>query len=92
MWITGHVVDDRGQALSGVIVEVFGLGAIGRRAAISNVDGQYVMQDLPPGSYTITFTRSGFATLKRQIDRISNYVATINASLPTLVGAARSSE
>ena len=40
---------------------------------------------------TITFTRAGFATLERPIDRISNYVATINACLQTLV-AARSSD
>ncbi len=44
-----------------------------------------------PGAYTITFRRSGFATLKRPIDRISNYVATINARLQTLV-TARSSD
>ena len=49
------------------------------------------MQDLPPGKYTITFTRSGFGTLRRQLDRLSTYVATINACLPTGV-AARSSE
>ena len=91
MWITGQIVDDRGHALSGAIVEAFGLAAIGKRAAVSNARGQYVMQDLPPGAYTITFTRSGFATLKRPIDRISNYVATINACLQTLV-AARSSD
>jgi protocatechuate 3,4-dioxygenase beta subunit len=91
MWITGQVVDGHGHALSGVMVEAFGLGAIGRRAAISNAQGQYVMQDLPPGAYTITFTRSGFTTLKRPIDRISNFVATINASLQTPM-AARSSE
>ena len=89
MWITGQVVDDHGQALAGVIVAV--VGAIGRRAAISNAQGQYVMQDLPPGPYTITFTRSGFTTLKRQIDRVSNFAATINASLQTLV-TSRSSE
>lgn len=89
MWITGQVVDDHGQALAGVIVAV--VGAIGRRAAISNSQGQYVMQDLPPGPYTITFTLSGFTTLKRQIDRVSNFAATINASLQTLV-TSRSSE
>ena len=53
--------------------------------------GQYVMQGLPPDTYTITFTRSGFATLRRQIDRISTYVATINACLQTGV-VARSSD
>ncbi len=91
MWITGQVVDDHGQALSGVTIEASGLAALGRRAAVSNSQGQYVMQGLPPDTYTITFTRSGFATLCRQIDRISTYVATINARLQTGV-VARSSD
>ncbi|HTG89801.1 MAG TPA: carboxypeptidase-like regulatory domain-containing protein [Vicinamibacterales bacterium] len=91
MWITGQIVDDRGRALPGVTIEALGLGAIGRRAAVSNARGLYVMQDLPPGKYTITFTRSGFGTLRRQLDRLSTYVATINACLQTGV-AARSSE
>ena len=91
MWITGQVVDDRGRALPGVTIEAFGLGTIGKRAVITNARGLYVMQDLPPGNYTITFTRSGFATLKRQADRLSTYVATINACLQAGV-AARSSE
>jgi hypothetical protein len=90
MWITGQVVDEAGRALSGVIVEAFGLEMI-RRAVVSDVHGQYVMQGLPAGAYTITFTRSGFATLQRQIDRLSTYVATINARLQTGV-VARSSD
>jgi hypothetical protein len=90
MWITGQVVDEAGRALSGVIVEAFGLEMI-RRAVVSDVRGHYVMQGLPPGAYTITFTRSGFATLKRQIDRLSTYVATINARLQTGI-VARSSD
>jgi len=91
MWITGQIVDDCGEALSGVIVEAFGLGAFGRRAVVSNAHGQYVMQDLPPGTYTITFTLTGFAPLKRPIDRLSTYVATINARLQRAV-AVRSSD
>jgi protocatechuate 3,4-dioxygenase beta subunit len=80
MWITGRVVDDRGGALGGVTIEVSGPPGIGRRAAVSDAQGHYVMQDLRPGAYTITFARPGFLTLHRT-DQLSTFVATINARL-----------
>src|SRR5918995_177257 len=81
MWITGQVVDDRGRALPDVSIEASGPRAAGKRAAITNTHGHYVMQDLQPGVYTITFARSGFSTLERKTDALTTYVATINAQL-----------
>jgi protocatechuate 3,4-dioxygenase beta subunit len=81
MWITGQVVDERGRALRDVTIEVSGPHAQPRRSGITNAHGHYVLQDLRPGSYTITFTRSGFSTLQRKTDALTTYVATINARL-----------
>jgi protocatechuate 3,4-dioxygenase beta subunit len=81
MWITGVVIDDRGRALPGVTIEASGPGAAKRRAAVSNAQGQYVMQDLHPGVYTITFAHPGFTTLRRNTVELSPLVATINARL-----------
>lgn len=83
MWITGQVVDDRGQALSGVSVEAHGPAPIHRRTVMSNNIGQYTLRDLPPGIYTITFALPGYSTLKRTAMDLSGYVATINAQLQT---------
>jgi hypothetical protein len=80
MWITGQVVDDRGRALRDVTIEVSGPRA-SRRAAVTNAQGQYVLQDLRPGVYTLSFARSGFSTLERKTDALRTYVATINARL-----------
>ena len=80
MWITGHVVDDRGRALSDVTIEVSGLAGR-KRTAVTNSSGQYVLQDLRPGVYTLRFGRSGFHTLERKTDALTTYVATINAQL-----------
>ena len=80
VWITGQIVDDRGRALPGVTVEVAGPTFVARRAAISNSQGRYVMQDLRPGAYTITFARPGFFTLERTTV-VAMFVATINAQL-----------
>jgi len=94
MWITGRVVDDRGQALRDVTIEASGphtaggvrttaaaAGCLGRRAGVTNARGEYVLQDLRPGAYTITFVRSGFSTVERKTDALTTYVATINARL-----------
>ena len=81
MWITGQVFDDRGEALSGVSVEAYGPEPIHRRSVISNIGGQYVLRDLPPGVYTITFSLPGYSTLERAAIDLSGYVATINAQL-----------
>ena len=81
MWITGHVVDDSGRALPGVTIEASGPCASPRRPVVTNAMGQYVLQDLKPGAYTITFARTGFATVERKTDALTTYVATINARL-----------
>ena len=81
MWITGQVFDDRGEVLAGVSVEASGPAPIHRRSVMSNLEGQYVLRDLPPGVYTITFSLPGYSTLKRAAIDLSGYVATINAQL-----------
>jgi hypothetical protein len=81
MWITGQVFDDTGEALPGVSVEAYGPAPMHRRTVISNYDGQYVLRDLPPGQYTITFSLPGYSTLERAEIDLSGYVATINAQL-----------
>lgn len=82
MWITGHVVDARGQGLPGVTIETSRPGAF-RRVAVTDLQGQYVIRDLHPGVYTITFVQPGFSTVRRQSIELSPFVATVNARLRT---------
>jgi protocatechuate 3,4-dioxygenase beta subunit len=81
MWITGQVVDDRGQALPDVHILVTDQHAAAKRGSVTNAHGHYVLQDLRPGSYTLTFTRAGFSTVQRKTDTLTTYVSTINARL-----------
>ena len=81
MWITGQVVDNCGRALPDVTIVAFGPIAASRRAGVTYAQGHYVLQDLRPGAYTITFARSGFSTVERKTDALTTYVATINARL-----------
>jgi hypothetical protein len=82
MWITGHVVDMHGRGLPGVSIEASRPVAF-RRVAVSDLQGHYVMRDLHPGLYTITFARSGFSSERRQSIELSPFVATVNARLRT---------
>jgi hypothetical protein len=81
MWITGQVVDDCGRGLRDVTIEASGPCGALRRATVTDAQGQYVLLDLRPGVYTVTFTRSGFSTLERSTDAPRSYVATIHARL-----------
>jgi hypothetical protein len=80
VWITGLVVDDTGRALPGVTVQASSATSSATRCVVSNSEGRYVVQDLRPGAYTITFARPGFFTLQRRTF-VSLFVATINARL-----------
>ena len=81
MWINGQVVDGRGRPLPDVTIEALNRQhSAGRRIVTSNSGGQYVICDLRPGTYTLTFALSGFVTEQRT-SPLANYVATINAEL-----------
>jgi hypothetical protein len=81
MWINGLIVDGQGRPLPEVTIEACEQHRkTQRRVVKSNAGGQYVICDLHPGTYTLTFARPGFLTARRTSD-LANYVATINAEL-----------
>jgi len=65
--VSGTVRDASGAVLPGVTVEASSPALIEKvRTAASDGSGQYRITDLPPGEYTLTFSLSGFNTVKRQ--------------------------
>src|SRR5499427_8469115 len=81
--LAGTVKDASGAVLPGVTVEAASPVLIEKtRTAISDSTGQYRIENLQPGTYTVTFTLSGFSTLKREGVELSGAgVVTINADL-----------
>jgi len=81
--IAGVVRDATGGALPGVTVEAASPALIQKVAtAISDAEGRYQLPDLRPGSYTVTFSLPGFATVIREgVELQTNFTATINAEL-----------
>src|SRR5437867_10117381 len=84
--IAGLVRDTSGAVLPGVTVEASSPSLIvGTRTAVTDGTGQYRIQDLRPGDYTVTFTLTGFRQVKRSgITLPASFTATVNAEL--LVG------
>ena len=65
--ITGTVRDTTGPVLPGVTVEVSSPALIEKvRSAVTDGTGRYRIVDLRPGTYTVTFTLTGFNTVRRE--------------------------
>src|SRR5580765_4786947 len=64
--LAGTVKDASGGVLPGVTVEASSPALIEKsRSATTDSTGQYRIESLQPGSYTVTFTLGGFSTVKR---------------------------
>src|SRR6187551_3622594 len=81
--IVGTVRDASGAVLPGVTVEASSPALIEKtRAVTTNGVGQYSIDDLRPGTYTVTFGLSGFAGVKREgIVLTGTFIATVNQDL-----------
>src|SRR5262245_31647693 len=81
--ITGVVKDASGAVLPGVTVEAASDVLIEKvRSAVTDGTGLYRILALPPGTYTVTFTLPGFATVRRD-DLVvpADFVSTLNMDL-----------
>jgi carboxypeptidase family protein len=81
--IAGLVRDTSGAVLPGVTVEASSPALIvGTRTAVTDGTGQYRIQDLRPGDYTVTFTLTGFRQVKRSgITLPASFTATVNTDM-----------
>ena len=81
--IVGTVRDSSGAVLPGVTVEASSPVLIEKtRTAVSNESGRYSIDNLRPGTYTVTFTLPGFNSFKREgIELAGAFIATVNADM-----------
>jgi hypothetical protein len=81
--ITGVVKDTSGAVLPGVTVEASSPVLIERvRSAVTDGSGTYRIVDLRAGTYSLTFTLTGFSTVKRDgVELEGSFTAAVNAEL-----------
>ena len=85
--LAGSVKDTSGAVLPGVTVEASSPALIEKtRSATTDAAGQYRIEALQPGTYTVTFTLSGFATLKRD-DVVLSGTGVVKIDADMKVGA-----
>jgi outer membrane receptor protein involved in Fe transport len=64
--IRGFVKDDTGGVLVGVTVEASSPARIGSAVEVTDTQGLYGFENLPPGEYTVTYSLQGFTGVRRQ--------------------------
>ena len=81
--IAGTVKDTSGAVLPGVTVEAASPALIEKvRSAVSDGNGQYKIEALRPGTYSVTFTLPGFSVVKRDgVEITADFTATINGEM-----------
>jgi hypothetical protein len=81
--LTGTIRDGSGAVLPGVTVEAASPALTEKvRTVVSDGAGQYRIIELPPGTYSLTFTLPGFSTFKRDgIELAGSAVLTIPAEM-----------
>lgn len=80
--ITGEVTDPTGGGIPNATVTVTAEGTSLTRAVQTNGTGGYTVVNLPIGSYTLTYSATGFDLQKTQhIPVQANRTATVNATL-----------
>src|SRR5262245_42419984 len=81
--IIGTARDATGAVLPGVTVEASSPALIEKtRSVVTSGTGQYAIENLRPGMYTVTFSLQGFSTVKRDgIELTGTFIATVNTEL-----------
>ena len=81
--IAGAVRDTQGGVLPGVTVEAASPALIEQvRTVFTDGEGRYNITPLPPGTYTVTSTLPGFATIIREgVELTGGFTATINVEM-----------
>jgi hypothetical protein len=85
--ITGVVKDPSDAVLPGVTVEASSPVLIEKtRTVVTEANGQYSLVNLPPGTYNVSYSLTGFSTVNRQAVEVSVGV-TVTINITMRVGA-----
>jgi len=79
--IGGRVTDPQDLVAAGTLVTVASPNLQGVRTAVTSVTGDYILTNLPSGSYTVTFELDGFRRQARHVDLAPTEMLHVDAKL-----------
>ena len=79
--LRGLVTDPTGAAIPGATVVIVNSANGARVDAVTNSQGEYSLQQIPPGTYTITATAPGFGKFTTTAQLLVAQPATVNMKL-----------
>ena len=80
--IVGRVLDTASDALPGVTVQAVGPAQVEPRLEVTDREGRYRIDHLPPGRYVVFFTLPGFGSVVRDgIDVGADLATTVDAEM-----------
>src|SRR5262249_40743802 len=80
--LQGTVTDPRGGAVANATVELVSVDTQVQRTVITDPQGEYRFQFLPPGMYSLTVTAQGFARFEaKHLQLLVNTPSTANVEL-----------
>jgi len=81
--IQGSVVDQAGKAIKGAGVAVTGLAVLHQRTAFTGADGKFTVDNLPPGTYSVQVSATGFAVqTQNNVTLSAGSAAHLSFSMP----------
>jgi Carboxypeptidase regulatory-like domain len=87
--VNGTVTDVSGAALAGASVVIVNNGTAAKISGVSSSSGEFLFQDLPLGTYSVTISATGFATTK--VDNVMVSAGVIY-TLPVKLNVSTASE
>ncbi|MGC2768734.1 MAG: TonB-dependent receptor [Candidatus Acidiferrum sp.] len=75
--VTGHVTDPSGSVLQGATIELQPTAI----TAVSNQQGSYFVNNLAPGTYTVTVTYVGFSLFTKTFDITAGQTTTLDVKM-----------
>jgi len=79
--LNGRVSETEGLVLPGVTVTAKSPALQGTRTAVTNVNGDFAIPNLPPGDYVVSFVMPGFQPVTRNVKVSASQQVAVNTKL-----------